>query len=201
MTEQDFQREGLEAYFNAHQFPDTDNDPSAIHHTLGNGPREAAPGNHSHTNLVGKWWRNAARNVGNSTWTTVNFDVVEFYSPSVFERLPAPNAGVKIKREGFYQVYMQNEWANNTVGGRGIRATVNSSNKNAKVVPAQNAFTHTMDIQYLLQLGPNDEIYMDLWQDSGGSLAVGVGGANITFMTIVYLGTTPIDFLVNEAWQ
>ena len=34
---------------NTHQDADTDSSPTAIHHTLGPGPNQAAPGNHTHT--------------------------------------------------------------------------------------------------------------------------------------------------------
>lgn len=34
---------------NTHQNADTDSSPSALHHTLGSGPNQAAPGNHNHT--------------------------------------------------------------------------------------------------------------------------------------------------------
>lgn len=199
-TPDDMMRTGLQQYFDAHQFPDTDNDASAIHHTLGSGSREAAPGNHQHTDLLGKWYRNAARNIGTSNWTILHLDKTEFYSPSVFERVGPGNGTIRVKREGFYLAYLKNEWANNTVGGRAIRATVNGSARDEKTVPAQPAFEHTMEIQYLLQLDPLDVVAFEVWQNSGGALAVGVGGSNVSFMYLLYLGETPLDFLLNEDW-
>lgn len=43
-----FKTEGQKSNTNAHENADTDADRSAIHHTLGNGPNQAAPGNHKH---------------------------------------------------------------------------------------------------------------------------------------------------------
>src|SRR5690349_10514370 len=45
-----------EAYQLAHDSADTDADRSAIHHTLGTGPFQAAPGNHRHSKYADTGW-------------------------------------------------------------------------------------------------------------------------------------------------
>lgn len=51
-----------QAFELAHHRADTDLEPSSIHHTLGKGPTQASPGNHSHDLPVGqvKVWLAAA---------------------------------------------------------------------------------------------------------------------------------------------
>lgn len=40
-----------EAHVKTHKFGDVDQTPTSEHHTLGKGPNQAAPGNHSHADV------------------------------------------------------------------------------------------------------------------------------------------------------
>lgn len=197
MSNNDLMRQGLTQYFDAHQFPDTDNSASAIHHTLGLSGDQAARGNHAHTFPIAKIYRAAARNIANAAWAIVVMDTNSFHSPKHFTK---SDNGLQVKNDGFYLILNVARFDNNNTGQRGIRYTINGTNRNDKLVNTTTVFQTNFENIAIEQLVAGDVIKQEVYQNSGGLLAMNVGGENQTYLFMMYLGETPIDFIIGGAW-
>lgn len=129
--------EAWAAFKQAHLQADTDTEPNSMHHTLGKGPNQAAPGNHNHDNAYSSSTHNhdaayaasdhihihpyiiriatANQNINNAALTQVALDTTEA-SEGVWS--PDAAGNVTVPETGLYHVTGHVQWNSSTVGSR-----------------------------------------------------------------------------------
>lgn len=201
----DLMREGLEAYFNAHQFPDTDNSDSAIHHTLGDGPGQASPGVHQHRVRAIRLNRTRAYNFAAGEIYAVVWDNYVYWDLDIFGKIPGNNRYITLKQPGLYQVNFNWEWAVLNTGNRWVGLSVHNADQAVPtlpderwyLVPVSAAFTDGT-LNYLVRATDNKRA-VGLW--CGTSVAVAAEpGAEKCFVTIEYKGLPTDSSILNGDW-
>lgn len=107
------------SFQSAHEASDTDLEAFSLHHTLGSGPQQAAPGNHTHNSIYtpaatilshrcrAKKTDSTTQAVATSTDTTVTLDTTEYDPSSMFDNA---NDRIVIPADGLYAVTGTVHW-------------------------------------------------------------------------------------------
>jgi hypothetical protein len=188
--------ENLEDFFaKSHERSDVDNNPQALHHTLGNLPFQAAPGNHTHPAKIGFWrFLNVNVGLGANVWTRIPLQA-EIWSASLYSSWGTWNAGanqLEITKAGIYLInagYQIQPSSNpSTVYGRirhngvSVLGRVNES----IFVGAANPELHQSGV---LDMVPGGWIAIDGYCNTGGIFRADITDETITCqLQVIRLG-------------
>lgn len=185
-----------------HSNADTDGSAKALHHTLGPGPSQAAPGNHSHdagasSALTGyatsththgapqalirsKISATADLSCASGAVVPLVFAASNYDTDSMAD---LANSRLVVKTAGWYRIYTRVVWASNAVNYRAALIYVNGN-----VVADFYAQAVTGSVTIItfnsdpIQLAINDNIAVRAVQGSGGALIVGVANTRYSYL-------------------
>lgn len=207
MTFRDNVSAAIKAFRDAHLNADTDGDATAIHHTLGESPYQAAPGNHNHNadysaighnhdanysasghnhdasyvaiyTEVGRISKNAQQNIANNTLTAITFQTAEKDTPAGFA--DTANNRLVIPTTGRYYVEAQLRWASAAGGDRWLGLALNGSYFKGAGTPTSVASTISgfVAVSFRYDFTAGDALTASGLQNSGAALDTSTANNN-----------------------
>lgn len=189
---------------NTHQSPDTDTGLGAIHHTLGLGATQAAPGNHTHTNIylpyytpyycraafgsAGSPFLNNGDNMTSTGWTATD-DVYSLWTAGANPLFTCPATGK-------WLVYFRAVFdaaSNITIGVKGFKNLPSNTLNNTYgfagdfrlSTPAAASGPH---INELIQLTKNDTLRFSVFSNASINLFSNYDYVGDSYMSFKYMG-------------
>ena len=112
----------------------------------------------------------AAQQIGTAAWTVVNWDAdVDF---GAMHDTASSNSDVRTRRNGFFLSSWGVVFAANATGQRGVRIL-----RNGSVIPGTTALVDAaaagetaLQVSWTSEMGPGDNVRIEVWQSSGGDL-------------------------------
>lgn len=113
----------------------------------------------------------SSQSIPNATWTEILFNAEE-YDPAQMHSTVSATGRIVIKRRGLYWIAGAARFANNATGGRNLVLRFESSNiyGGANQVAGHSTLSTYARAAGYRYCEPSDEIYMWVYQDSGGAL-------------------------------
>lgn len=177
-----------------HRASDRDSGVNAHHHSLGAGPNQAAPGNHSHR-LIGIWLYRSSDGLHNTSgnyqaiaWTDFKFWDKEYYAKQ-------SNSEVVALKEHVATITYRTSFEGNGTGRRGISFFSNGNQQQRIEVPTLGGGatnTQVADHAFAITLNAGEVIQIQSFQNSGVNLALRAG-QQITHMKIIRSHPQKID--------
>lgn len=180
-----------QAFRDAHLQADTDNEPNSLHHTIGNGPFQAAPGNHSHSNYVSldtivfrADYTGATQSIPYGSWTKVTEWLVDRNSDSVNDFVyDSVNKQVTVKRAGWYASWLKAAFVTGgtSTNSRGIRLwdVTNSLELFGSLQPASSSNSSGPAIYDEIYLAADTVVQVEAFQAASSPNALNLN--DITF--------------------
>lgn len=157
----------IQLHKETHETSDVDAHVKALHHTLGKGPTQAAPGNHDHDLHKGRLSRAAAQSVNDSTTVGVDWSATTYNYGDIVD---LANDQFVIKRAGIYSIKFGLKWAAAAAGRRVGLINVNGAEVQRTTTAPNGATIWGHDAVYENLFAVGDTIDFDIRQESGAAL-------------------------------
>lgn len=169
------ERQGYnEAFKQAHAQPDTDTEVGAMHHTLGNGPNQAASGKDTYDRLnLGFLWvqRPAAQTLNNNVLTDIIF-TTEVVDTDGMSDLAHNSTDFTVVKDGYYLSTLKAVFVSNATGIRQMFVNVNGGNALTYQINGNVSGTLFLPLCDMFKLVKDDVIKIKMLQNSGAALDV-----------------------------
>lgn len=176
-----------------HRASDKDSDTDSHHHSLGSGPTQAAPGNHSHR-MIGIWLYKDTAGTHNSTgnYILTSWQAFKFWDKEYYKKIDSNT--VQALKEHVVDITAQVSFDANNTGNRGIHwnTTGGTTQQTMEVVPLTGRVTRVFLYATGITLSAGENVTIESFQSSGANLGINAG-LHISFLKIIRRFPQKID--------
>jgi hypothetical protein len=119
--------------------------------------------------------RTTSKSVADSTWTSIGFDAERFDTEDIHDNV-TDNTRLTCKTAGRYLIFGHATFGSNATGVRKAHILLNGATTIAELTTPGGSISSAASVTTIYELAVDDYVELEVYQNSGGSLSLAIGG-------------------------